>query len=110
MAGARRVELFLEAGGFVRTNSSLAEEATERRAGDWLELVWAGRLEARKALPLALEVMAQVNGMCLFVCESPARDRSGRAYERPGRGYGLERTACIFWVRCPGSASSPNCL
>ena len=74
MAGARRVELFLDGG--VREDEFIARNR-QRRAGDWLELVWAGRLEARKALPLALEVMAQVRDVPVRLRKSPARDRSG---------------------------------
>ena len=55
-AGARHVELFLD-------NGVLPEQFVSRRrvrqAGERLELLWAGRLEARKALPLALEAMAR---------------------------------------------------
>jgi glycosyltransferase involved in cell wall biosynthesis len=56
-AGASHVELFLDNG--VRAEQFIAHRRM-RRAGERLELVWAGRLEARKALPLALEAMALV--------------------------------------------------
>ena len=36
------------------------ERQRVRRAGDRLELIWAGRLEPRKALPLALEALARL--------------------------------------------------
>jgi glycosyltransferase involved in cell wall biosynthesis len=56
-AGAPRVELFLDNG--VHPDQFIARQRI-RRADEHLELLWAGRLEARKALPLALEAMARV--------------------------------------------------
>jgi glycosyltransferase involved in cell wall biosynthesis len=57
-AGAARVDLFLDNG---IGPDQLIPRQRVRRAGDRLELLWAGRLEARKALPLALEAMARVS-------------------------------------------------
>ena len=56
-AGARDVRFFLDVGiepeyPFLRPK--------ERQAPETFRLLWAGRLEARKALPLALESLAQV--------------------------------------------------
>jgi glycosyltransferase involved in cell wall biosynthesis len=59
-AGASHVELFYDNGTLP---VQLAPRRTERRAGDPLELVWAGRLEMRKGLPLALEAMARVSDL-----------------------------------------------
>jgi glycosyltransferase involved in cell wall biosynthesis len=59
-AGAPHVELFYDNGV---VSEQLAPRRTTRRAGDRLELVWAGRLEVPKALPLALEAMARVSDL-----------------------------------------------
>jgi glycosyltransferase involved in cell wall biosynthesis len=56
-AGASRVDLFLDGG--VRADQFVQRQRV-RRAGDRLELIWAGRLEPRKALPLALEALARL--------------------------------------------------
>ena len=55
-AGARHVELFLDNG--IQRNQIMSRHRA-RRAEDRLELLWAGRVESRKALPLALEAMAR---------------------------------------------------
>jgi glycosyltransferase involved in cell wall biosynthesis len=56
-AGALHVEWFSDGG--VGTDEFIPR-TRERRAGDRLELVWAGRLKGRKALPLALAALACV--------------------------------------------------
>jgi glycosyltransferase involved in cell wall biosynthesis len=84
-AGAPHVELFLDNG--VRPDQFIARER-ERRAGDRLELLWAGRLEARKALPLALEAMARVRDLPVrlrVAGDGPLR----AAYERQAAAMGL---------------------
>ena len=84
-AGAQRVKLFLDNG--VRPEQFIARERT-RRAGDHLELLWAGRLEARKALPLALEAMAAVRDAPIrlrIAGDGPLRP----AYERQAAALGL---------------------
>jgi glycosyltransferase involved in cell wall biosynthesis len=84
-AGASRVELFLDNG--VRPDQFIARER-KRRADGGLELLWAGRLEARKALPLALEAMARVRDLPVRLSvagEGPLR----AAYERQAADMGL---------------------
>src|SRR5690606_4082856 len=84
-AGARRVELFLDNG--VGPDQFIARQRV-RRSGDRLELLWAGRLEARKALPLALEAMARVRDVPVRLTiagEGPLR----RAYERRAEALGM---------------------
>lgn len=55
-AGARHVELFLDNGV---SPDQLIPHQRVRHQGDRLELLWAGRIEARKALTLALEALAR---------------------------------------------------
>lgn len=58
-AGARRVELLLD-NGIVPAN---ADDFPRRRAPDApFTILWAGRLEPRKGLPLALQAMARLKG------------------------------------------------
>ena len=84
-AGASRVERFADGG--VRADEFVARNR-ERRAGDRLELVWAGRLEARKALPLALAALARVRDLPIrlrVAGSGPLR----AAYERQAAALGL---------------------
>jgi glycosyltransferase involved in cell wall biosynthesis len=84
-AGASHVEWFTDGG--VRTDEFIAH-ARERRAGDRLELVWAGRLEGRKALPLALAALACVRDVWVrlrVAGSGPLR----AAYERQAVALGL---------------------
>lgn len=55
-AGAQRVEMFLDSGSNVVDPAQRAKPGT----GDELTILWAGRLEHRKALPLALEAMQRL--------------------------------------------------
>ena len=83
-AGAAHVQLFLDGG--VRPDAILPFPG--RRADDRLEFLWAGRLEPRKGLPLALEAMARVPDcpVRLTVAGSgPLR----AAYERQAERLGL---------------------
>jgi glycosyltransferase involved in cell wall biosynthesis len=83
--GARRVELFLDNG--VGSDQFIARQRIQR-PGDQFELLWAGRLEARKALPLALEAMARVRDLPVrlrIAGEGPLR----AAYERQASRMGL---------------------
>ena len=84
-AGAPRVELFLDNG--VRPDQFIARQRV-RRAEDHLELLWAGRLEARKGLPLALAAMARLRDVPVrlrIAGEGPLRP----AYERQAAAMGL---------------------
>jgi glycosyltransferase involved in cell wall biosynthesis len=84
-AGASRVELFLDGG--IQPDEFIARRRL-RTVGDRLELVWAGRLEARKALSLALEAMALVPELSVRLSvagEGPLR----RALERRTVALGL---------------------
>ena len=56
-AGGRRVKLFPDAGIAPEDRPAVMPR---RRSCSELTLLWAGRFEARKALPLALEALAQV--------------------------------------------------
>jgi glycosyltransferase involved in cell wall biosynthesis len=84
-AGASRVDLFLDGG--VRADQ-FVERRRVRRLGDPLELIWAGRLEPRKALPLALEAMARLSDLPVrlrIAGEGPLR----AAYEQRAAALGL---------------------
>lgn len=59
-AGARRLELLPDAGV---DPADRPARPPHRGAREELTLLWAGRLERRKALPLALEALAQVPDM-----------------------------------------------
>jgi glycosyltransferase involved in cell wall biosynthesis len=85
-AGAQQVDLFLDNG--VLPEQFVTRQRT-RRAGDQLELLWAGRLEARKALPLALAAMARVRDLparLTIAGDGPLR----AAYERQAATLGLD--------------------
>jgi glycosyltransferase involved in cell wall biosynthesis len=87
-ASAPRVELFLDNG--VLPEHFIARDRL-RRARDRLELLWAGRLEARKALPLALEAMACARDLPVRL--SVAGDGPLRPFcERRAAALGLSRT------------------
>jgi glycosyltransferase involved in cell wall biosynthesis len=91
-AGALRVELFLDGG--VRSNELIARQRV-RRAGDRLELLWAGRLEPRKGLSLALEAMARV--LDLPVRLTVAGGGPLRAmYQRQAANLGLGESVCFL--------------
>ena len=84
-AGASRVDLFLDGG--VRADQ-FVERRRVRRPGDPLELIWAGRLEPRKALPLALEAMARLSDVPVrlrIAGQGPLR----AAYEQWAAALGL---------------------
>jgi glycosyltransferase involved in cell wall biosynthesis len=84
-AGATRVDLFLDGGA--RSGEFITRKRM-RAAGDRLELLWAGRLEARKGLPLALEAMARVADLRVrlrIAGEGPLRG----AYQRQADALGL---------------------
>jgi glycosyltransferase involved in cell wall biosynthesis len=59
-AGARHVEMFLDNG--IPPDQITASNRT-RGAHQVFELVWVGRIEARKALPLALEAVAELRDL-----------------------------------------------
>jgi glycosyltransferase involved in cell wall biosynthesis len=87
-AGARRVEMFLDNGV---AHGQFAARRSAPRSGDRLELLWAGSFEPRKALPLALEVMASVRDVparLTIAGDGPFRG----AYERHAVALGLDRT------------------
>jgi glycosyltransferase involved in cell wall biosynthesis len=84
-AGASHVELFYDNG---IVPEQLARRRAQRGAGDPLELVWAGRLEVRKGLPLALAAMARVSDLPVRLSiagQGPLRS----AYERQAAALGL---------------------
>jgi glycosyltransferase involved in cell wall biosynthesis len=87
-AGARHVELFYDNG--VVPNQFIPRRRA-RTVGDRLELMWVGRLEPRKGLPLALEAMAQVSDLPIRLSvagDGPLRSR----YERRAAALGLSET------------------
>jgi glycosyltransferase involved in cell wall biosynthesis len=57
-AGAEKVELFLDSG--IR-EGILPPSPPQRRSGRRISILWAGRLDAGKGLPLALEALALAN-------------------------------------------------
>jgi len=57
LAGAREVRLFLDAGV---TRAFLPEHSLPKKPSKRFTLFWAGRLESRKALPLALEALSRI--------------------------------------------------
>jgi glycosyltransferase involved in cell wall biosynthesis len=84
-AGATRIDLFLDGG--VRSDDFVARQRV-RRSGEGLELLWAGRLEPRKGLSLALEAMARVADLPVRL--SVAGNGSHReTYERQAARLGL---------------------
>jgi len=61
-AGGRDIKLFLDSG---LPDQFVPSRCPERKSGPLLKLLWAGRLEAWKCLPLALEAMSQVRDLPL---------------------------------------------
>lgn len=59
-AGAKRLTLFLDTG--IREDF-LLKQVPDRVPGPRLTLLWAGRLQPRKCLPLALEALAQTRDL-----------------------------------------------
>lgn len=63
-AGCRDVGMFLDNGVLPGQVADLRRTGPDRAAaGKSLDLLWVGRVEPRKALPLALEVMARVGDL-----------------------------------------------
>lgn len=56
-SGAQQVELFLDTG---LPESYFPEKCPVRRPSKTLEVLWVGRLQARKALPIALDAMQKI--------------------------------------------------
>lgn len=59
--GARDVRLCLDSG--ISSDFVLRPQISARQAGDPFTLLWVGRMQPRKALPLALEGLARTNGL-----------------------------------------------
>lgn len=86
-AGAKSVRLFLDIG---IPPDDLPRTPPSRRPEDGLTLLWAGRLEPRKALPLALEALAQTQDgrlRLLVAGDGPQR----RIWEAQTQRLGLQR-------------------
>jgi glycosyltransferase involved in cell wall biosynthesis len=86
-AGARSVRLFLDTG---IAPDYLPRTLPRPRAADGLTLLWAGRLEPRKALPLALEALVQTRDArirLLVAGDGPQR----RTWEAQTQRLGLQR-------------------
>jgi glycosyltransferase involved in cell wall biosynthesis len=91
-AGARHIELFLDNG---IPPDQIAPPRTAFRENGRLKLLWAGRLEHRKALPLALEALARVRYRPIRLTvagDGPERAR----YERLVRTLGLD--SCVRFI------------
>jgi glycosyltransferase involved in cell wall biosynthesis len=94
-AGAPRVELFGDTGV---PYEQLISRRKPRRAGERLELVWAGRLLGFKALPLALEAMARVPHLPVRLSIA-GRGPLRAAWERRAAALGLgERVRFLGFV------------
>lgn len=64
LAGCRKVGMFLDNGVLPAQVTDLRPAVPGRAAaGESLNLLWVGRIEPRKALPLALQVMAMVRDL-----------------------------------------------
>lgn len=61
-AGGRDVKLFLDSG---LPDQFIPKQCIERKAGPVLKLFWAGRLNPRKCLTIALEAMSQAKDLSL---------------------------------------------
>jgi glycosyltransferase involved in cell wall biosynthesis len=86
-AGAKSIRLFLDIGILP---DYLPRTPPSRRPADGLTLLWAGRLEPRKALQLALEALAQTQDgrlRLLVAGDGPQR----RIWEAQTRRLGLQR-------------------
>ena len=91
-AGARSVRLFLDTG---LSPEYLPEAPPHRPARAGLTLLWAGRFEPRKALPLALEALSQVGEFCvrlIVVGDGPLRAE----WQEQARQLGLQARVEFF--------------
>jgi glycosyltransferase involved in cell wall biosynthesis len=97
--GARRIELVIDCG----LPAGYAQDAVVQRPPGEFRLLWAGRLEARKALPLALEAMAQVKGDIRLTVAGDGPLRAD--YEQMSRRLGVSQRVDILgpvkWDRMP---------
>jgi glycosyltransferase involved in cell wall biosynthesis len=82
--GARSTRPFLEVG---ISDDAVAVQARRRSAAEPLVVLWAGRLEPHKALPLALEALARTDRNIRLEVAGDGYMR--RAWERRARKLGL---------------------
>ena len=96
LAGARNVRLFLDAGV---TRAFLPERSIQQKPSGRFTLFWAGRLEPRKALPLALEALSRIRNGSIHLMvagDGPLREK----WEQLANELGL-RESVTFLGRVP---------
>ena len=101
LAGARDVRLFLDAGV---TRAFLPEHSLHQKSTTRFTLFWAGRLEPRKALPLALEALSRIRHVpvdLIVAGDGPLRGE----WEQLAVGLGLKGVVTFLglvpWQRMP---------
>jgi glycosyltransferase involved in cell wall biosynthesis len=77
-AGRRRVELFLDSG---YPDELIRERSKAATSGDAFRLLWVGKFEKRKCLPLALEALAKI-GSAKVTLEVIGTGRCERAWKQ----------------------------
>jgi len=101
LAGARDVRLFLDAGV---TSAFLPERSLQQKPSGPFTLFWAGRLEPRKALPLALEALSRIRNdsiQLMVAGDGPLRKK----WEQLAFELGLEGSVTFLgrvpWEKMP---------
>lgn len=96
-AGARNIELEIDCG----LPDGYAADATPQRADSGtLQLLWAGRCEHRKALPLALEALSQTaaNARLIVAGDGPLRAQWERLAGELGIADRVEFVGTVPWA------------
>jgi glycosyltransferase involved in cell wall biosynthesis len=100
-AGAPRVQLFIDNG---IATGHLPAIVPQRSGQKSLTLLWAGRLEPRKALALALEAVAHVGHLpvrLIVAGEGPLRSECEKLSERMGLQDRVEFLGLVPWEKMP---------
>jgi exopolysaccharide biosynthesis WecB/TagA/CpsF family protein len=100
-AGGRDVRLFLDSG--ITPNFILRETVSKPSDGS-LTLLWAGRMQPRKALPLALEALARTKELrvkLLIAGDGEMRKSWEQCAKRLGLGRRVEFLGRIPWEEMP---------
>jgi glycosyltransferase involved in cell wall biosynthesis len=101
--GGRHVQMFLDSG---LPDNFLPTEFPVRSGGEVMRILWLGRLVTRKALPLVLEALGQVNPRVLFHLTIVGDGYLGPQLPDLIRQYGLEGrvtwTGTLPWTEVRG--------
>jgi exopolysaccharide biosynthesis WecB/TagA/CpsF family protein len=106
--GGRDVRLFLDSG---LTARFVLGEPVSKPSNDSLTLLWVGRMQRRKALPLALEALSQVRDFrvkLLVAGDGEMRQSWERCATRLNLGSRVEFLGRVSWDKMPRLYQSAN--